>query len=210
MEIDRKLVRWEKEPFLYRGTSQGSLEWNILTSLPSGRLSYHGCKDSLTGEKVTFCNPHLYDGLYFADPKRTTKKNFPPPFTSYSLVMAINSEKYPIHVSDRGEGFYIKGGISLNDIFVVYSSRINKAMYWARPEDVGKVGGWVSILEESLKKAGLVREDVLGRFEKNPKRVREDLLEYLFIAKGKHLNGDLKGGMKTVNQCIKLTKELLG
>ena len=134
-KLDHNRIKWKgKKDCLYRGTSQRNFERIILESLiRENKTSYFGYE--CRGENITYACSDPFTGIFYIlhrDPHYSSepfdgKKPEEWPFTNHPILLEINTKNLrdKLYLPEE-EGIVIKGSIDLEDINIIFSSRINR------------------------------------------------------------------------------------
>ena len=171
-KIDYNTIEWERKGHLYRADSEGKFALRTLTAIvKEGKEEYCGYIDANFGQKLTFCEPTVLHAAIHAkgtlekpggrnyDVKRMGLSDFP-----IIMDMDIRLYRNSLYESPHGEGIIIDTPIDLDDIKIIYAPHIN-----LMPKNID------FSLEEIAKSLGIEKEDLLGRYAKNPKRTKKDI-----------------------------------
>jgi hypothetical protein len=175
---------------LYRGNTQKIFESRLIETTLEGNPTYWGTVDN--HEKITFCSAVYHDSLFytnhwltkFDEAEYEAERSFPHAF--FPLAMEINAENYQdrIYKSTAGEGLIIKGPISLDDITILYSTRIDRLIERQPRKDVEKerknFASQKQAFEKMLETRGITRNDLLDAYDKNPRQVTNFILYFYY------------------------------
>src|SRR3989338_7668742 len=200
--VDWKKIPWREEGILYRGCVEGDVSQRLYDTCESPRPGYFGVYSRFpTDEKFTWTRSSLESVLYYPVQRTVERgtdvsaKIFPWNRPVHPLIMKINARPYKNNLGfskNLGEqdGVIIRGAIDLDDIEVLYSSRICRIsgkMKQEIEEDIQrKAQEWYS--GQKYDQANYFQtEGFLDDFERDPERMKAMFLSLKFTdGRGTH------------------------
>ncbi|HIG93389.1 TPA: hypothetical protein HA242_01920 [Candidatus Woesearchaeota archaeon] len=195
-------VPWREEGVLYRGCVEGDLSQRLYDTCENSSPSYFGIYSRFpTDEKFTWTRSSLESVLYYPVQRTVERgtdvsaKIFPWNRPVHPLIMKINARPYKNNLGfskNLGEqdGVIMRGAIDLDDIEVLYSSKvctINKKMRERIADDIKRQAQeWYP--GQKYDPANYFQtEGFLDDFERDPERMKAMFLSLKFTdGRGTH------------------------
>ncbi len=184
IKLNPDKIAWDKKYCLYRFNSQGKFEEKVLeTMIKDNKPYYYGFEDN-ERNRITFCGYEYLSVICYANSKLLKKSDSllsnPFPFSRFPIIMEINVENYldnlyksikgeGICESIEGEGIVIKDAVNINDITILYSSRIDLLNQRNPHPELDKAIEKHKIdIEISRKIVNPIKEDLFTNLDKDP------------------------------------------
>lgn len=179
-------VDLQEEDILYRGCFQGQLEMRVLENMvASGKPSYQGFKSYCTGRKITFLTTHYPVSLIYMESSFfkmvNLNKRYYTPFSKFPMLIELGIKKYKdrVYCPAQGDGLVILDEIDLEDINILYSSRIDITEEKNPKYELVTKNFKTRI--RTYKERNYPEEDLLTRFEEDK---RKTIVQLCFAAYG--------------------------
>lgn len=220
--IDWKKVPWREEGILYRGCVEGDISQRLYDTCESPRPGYFGMYSRFPlEERFTWTRPSLESVDYFAMQRTVERANdisvkiFPWNRPVHPIIIKINARPYKDNLGfskSEGEqdGVIIRGAIDLDNIEVLYSSRvckIGKTMRQAIEEDIQRKAQELCSGQKYDPANYFQTEGFLDDFERDPKRMKAMFLSLKFTdGRGTHqfTNRELEAFERFISSLRKL------